>query len=88
MDLNAQIAELLSTVRIGGGILIAAGVASVGSSLVMLRRLRRLEERQARIEAWQAKHGAPLERLAFEQSVEDPGAAVSVHRGGSRAAPL
>lgn len=89
MELESQIAELLTTIRIGGGVLLAVGAATAGCNLVMLLRLRRLEERQARLEAWQEQHRPALERLAIEQ--EDPARAASLrrpHRGGSREAPL
>ncbi|XXY55282.1 hypothetical protein WME91_07625 [Sorangium sp. So ce269] len=73
MDMDAQIAELLSIIRIGGGVAFAVLAATAGISTVTLVRIRRLEERQARLEAWQQQHGPPLERLALEQdAAEDP----------------
>ncbi|WP_437310015.1 hypothetical protein [Sorangium sp. So ce388] len=95
MSLAEQLLELLWLARAMAALLVVGLVVGVPFGARLSRRIRgiearqaRLEEQQARIEAWQAKHGPPLERLAFEQRVEDPGAAVSVHRGGSRAAPL
>lgn len=87
-ELQTQMSELLWTSRVMFCGIVAGFAASAGMQAVALRRVRRLEERQARLEAWQQQHGPPLERLAFEQRVEDPGAAVSVQRGGSREAPL
>ncbi|MGK3995081.1 hypothetical protein [Sorangium sp. So ce1024] len=99
MDLDAQLAELLNTVRIGGGVALAGLAATAGVSFLALRRLRRLEdrqarfeERQARLEAWQEQHGPPLERLALEQDASaDPARAAALkhpQRGGSPDAPL
>jgi hypothetical protein len=92
MDVQAQIAELLNTVRIGGGVALAVLAATAGANFLTFRRLRRLEDRQERLVQWQEQHRPALERLALEQDASsDPARAAAVkrpQRGGSREAPL
>lgn len=91
-EVQAQMSEILWTSRVMLCGIVAGFAASAGMQAVQLRRVRRLEERQARLEAWQEKHGAPLERLALEQDAsEDPARAAALkhpQRGGSPDAPL
>ncbi|XXX79185.1 hypothetical protein WMF30_10465 [Sorangium sp. So ce134] len=91
-ELQTQMSELLWTSRVMFCGIVAGFAASAGMQAVALRRVRRLEARQARLEAWQQQHGPPLERLALEQdAASDQARAVAVRRpqrAGSPEAPL
>ncbi|WP_438029037.1 hypothetical protein [Sorangium sp. So ce233] len=91
-SLQRQLAEILLLGKVIVGLTVLAFGLIVAALVRVLARLGALHDRQARLEAWQEKHGAPLERLALEQDASsDPARAAAVRhpqRGGSPDAPL